>query len=199
MSPVSGKRCDQAERVPEYVLHALPASEVAVVEAHISVCPECRQEMEMLRPIVDFFISWPTDMLRPSPPLWGRLARRIAAETGEEPVVPATRQWSEQEWEEVAPGISCKLLATDTERDRVSMLVRVAPGDYPPHRHTEVEELYLLHGDLWINDRKLYPGDYNRAEAGTAHQRVWSETGCTCVLIASPGDILRPLVATAAQ
>ena len=82
----------------------------------------------MLRPIVDSFVSWPTDVLRPSPSLWGRLARRIAAETGEEPVVPATRQWSEQQWEEVAPGISCKLLATDTERDRVSMLVRLAPG-----------------------------------------------------------------------
>ncbi len=199
MSPASGKRCDQAERVPEYVLHALPASEVPVVEAHISVCPECRQEMEMLRPIVDFFVSWPTDVLCPSPSLWGRLARRIGAETGEEPAVPTTRQWSEQEWEELAPGISCKLLATDTERDRVSMLVRLAPGDYPPHSHAGVEELYLLHGELWINDRKLSPGDYNRAEAGTAHQRVWSETGCTCVLITSPGDLLQTQAATAAQ
>ena len=200
MRPALGKRCDQAERVPEYVLHALPASEVPVVEAHISVCQECRQEMEMLRPIVDFFVSWPTDVLRPSPSLWGQLARRIAAETGEEPVVPTTRQPLEQEWKEVAPGISCKLLASDTERDRVSMLVRLAPGvHYPPHSHAGVEELHLLHGELWINDRKLYPGDYNRAELGTADQRVWSETGCTCVLITSPGDVLRPQVVTAAQ
>ena len=29
---------------------------------------------------------------------------------------------------EVAPGISCKLLATDTEKHRVSMLVRLSPG-----------------------------------------------------------------------
>jgi anti-sigma factor ChrR (cupin superfamily) len=92
----------------------------------------------------------------------------------------------------VAPGISCKLLATDTERDRVSMLVRLAPGvAYPPHRHAGQEELHLLHGELWINDRQLYPGDYNRAEAGTADQRVWSGTGCTCVLITSPSDVLR--------
>jgi anti-sigma factor ChrR (cupin superfamily) len=194
MSPVSGKRCVQAERIPEYVLHVLPASEVPAVEAHISVCPECRQEMEMLRPIVDFFVSWPTDVLCPSPSLWGRLARRISAETGEQPVMPTTRQWSEQEWQEVAPGISCKLLATDTERDRVSMLVRLAPGDYPPHSHAGVEELHLLHGELWIDDRKLYPGDYNRSEPHSVHQRVRSETGCTCVLITSPGDVLRPQV-----
>lgn len=121
-----------------------------------------------------------------------RLARCIAAETGRELVSLSTRQWSEPEWEEVAPGISCKLLATDTERHRVSMLVRLAPGgDYPPHTHAGVEELHLLDGELWIDDRKLYPGDYNRAEPGTGDKRVWSETGCTCVLITSTRDILR--------
>ena len=109
-------------------------------------------------------------------------------------------QWSQHEWEEAAPGISCKLLATDTEKSRVSMLVRLAPGtDYPPHRHAGVEELHLLHGELMINDRKLYPGDYNRAEAASVDHRVWSETGCTCVLIASLADVLRPQFVTAVQ
>jgi hypothetical protein len=42
---------------------------------------------------------------------------------------PPALQWSEPEWEQVAPGIECKLLATDAERDRVSMLVRLAPGE----------------------------------------------------------------------
>ena len=91
----------------------------------------------------------------------------------------------------MAPGISCKLLATDTERDRVSMLVRLTPGtDYPPHSHAGVEELHLLDGELWIDDRKLYPGDYNRGEPGTWDKRVWSETGCTCVLLTSYFDVL---------
>jgi anti-sigma factor ChrR (cupin superfamily) len=78
------------------------------------------------------------------------------------------------------------------ERHRVSMLVRLAPGvDYPPHTHAGVEELHLLDGELWIDDRKLHPGDYNRAEPGSGDQRVWSETGCTCVLITSTRDRLR--------
>jgi len=77
-------------------------------------------------------------------------------------VLPAARQWSEPEWEQVAPGIECKLLATDTERHRVSMLVRLAPGaSYPAHTHAGVEELHLLNGELWIDERKLVPGDYN--------------------------------------
>jgi anti-sigma factor ChrR (cupin superfamily) len=133
-----------------------------------------------------------TDILKPSASLQERLARRIAAETGVEPVLPATPQWSEPEWEEVAPGISCKLLATDAEKHRVSMLVRLAPGAaYPAHTHAGVEELHLLDGELWIDEKKLFPGDYNQAEPGTGDQRVWSETGCTCVLITSTKDILR--------
>jgi anti-sigma factor ChrR (cupin superfamily) len=74
----------------------------------------------------------------------------------------------------------------------VSMLVRLAPGaEYPPHVHAGVEELHLLDGELWIDERKLYPGDYQRAEPGTGDTRVWSETGCTCVLITSTRDLLR--------
>lgn len=193
MSPALDRNhCDQAELVCAYAMQALPSSDVPAVESHISSCSHCRRELETLRPIIDSFVSWPTDVLRPATSLQGRLARRISAQTGGEPVLPATRQWSEPEWEEVAPGIFCKLLATDTEKHRVSMLVRLAPGvDYPPHTHAGVEELHLLDGELWIEDRKLYPGDYNRAEPGTGDQRVWSETGCTCVLITSTRDVLR--------
>lgn len=127
----------------------------------------------------------------PSEALWGRLARRIAAETGHGSAAAATPQWTEPEWEEVAPGISCKLLATDTEKRRVSMLVRLAPGiEYPPHTHAGVEELHLLDGELLIDDRLLSAGDYNRAEPLSADKRVWSETGCTCVLVTSTEDVI---------
>lgn len=184
-------RCDQAELVSAYAVQALPAGEVPAVEAHIAACPYCRREVEALRPVVDSLVSWPTDVLRPTSSLQARLARRIAAETGREPVLPA-RQWREPEWDEAAPGISCKLLATDAEKHRVSMLVRLAPGaSYPPHTHAGVEELHLLDGELWIDQRKLYPGDYNRGEPGGSDHRVWSETGCTCVLITSTRDVLR--------
>lgn len=135
----------------------------------------------------------PTDVLRPSEHLWVRLAQRISAESGEPPFVPAgpMSHATEPQWEEVAPGISCKLLATDTDGHRVSMLVRLAPGvEYPPHTHAGREELHLLDGELLIDDRKLYPGDYNRAEPGSTDTRVFSETGCTCVLMTSTKDVV---------
>ena len=183
---------DHVERVSLYALQALPAGELPTVEAQIAVCVECREELDALQPVIGSFVSWPTDVLRPPRPLWDRVARRIAAETGHEPVSSPPRRRAQAEWEEAAPGISVKLLATDAESHRVSMLVRLAPGaDYPPHLHAGTEELHLLEGELMIDDRKLYPGDYSRAEAGSSDRRVWSETGCTCVLITSPEDVLR--------
>ena len=136
-------------------------------------------------------MSHDTDILSPDASLQERLAQRIAREAGGEPVSVPRPQGAEPAWEEVAPGIFCKLLANDAKRHRVSMLVRLLPNvSYPPHIHAGVEELHLLDGELWIEDRKLVPGDYNRAEAGSGDQRVWSETGCTCVLITSSRDVL---------
>ncbi len=192
MSSASGQHGqDHSDLVFLYALQALPSNEVPVVEAHISACADCRQEMETLRAIIDSFVSWPTDVLRPSASLWDRLAQRIAAETGGEPVLPAPQRWADPEWKDVAPGISCKLLATDTEKNRVGMVVRLAPGTgYPPHRHAGVEELYMLHGELIVDDKRFYPGDYRQGEAGSVDHRVWSETGCTCVLITSFHDVI---------
>ena len=184
--------CEQSEVTCAYAAQALAPSEVAAAEAHIASCPDCRRELESVRPVVNRFASWPTDVLRPTTSLQKRLALRIAEETGKPPVEPPARQWSEPEWEQVAPGIECKLLAADTENYRVSMLVRLAPGaSYPAHTHAGVEELHLLDGELWIDQRKLVPGDYNYGAPGAVDERVWSETGCTCVLVTSTKDTLR--------
>jgi anti-sigma factor ChrR (cupin superfamily) len=185
------EKCDFSEFVSLYALDSLPVGEAVAFEAHLSGCDECRRELEEVRSTVDALTAWPTDLLRPSASLQQRLASRIAAETGDR-VEPPVREWTEPDWEEVSPGIFCKILATDTERDRVTMLVRLLPGvSYPPHTHAGVEELHLLDGELWIEDRLLYPGDYNYGEPGASDTRVYSETGCTCVLITSPSDRLR--------
>jgi anti-sigma factor ChrR (cupin superfamily) len=189
MTSVSSKdRCEQSELVSAYALNGVSSAEASQLESHIGRCNACRQQLDIVRTAIDAFAFWPTDVLRPSRPLWERLAQRIGAPNLSS---AGMNKWTEPQWAAVAPGISCKVLATDQKTDRVSMLVRLAPGtDYPPHTHAGFEELHLLHGELIINDRKLYPGDYSRAEAGTADTRVWSETGCTCVLVTSARDIL---------
>ena len=184
---------NHAEGVFLPALKALPPDERAAVESQIAACPDCRQERRTLQPVLDALgVAWPTDVLRPPDSLWERLSTRIAAATGGEPLALPPEQGSEPAWRDVASGISVKLLANDGESARVSMLVRLAPGAaYPPHRHAGVEEIYLLHGELVIDGRTLYPGDYNRGEPGTGDQLVWSETGCTCLLMTSTRDLLR--------
>lgn len=184
--------CRRSATTCAFALQVLPADELAAAERHISSCPDCRRELESLRPVIDSLASWPTDVLRPTSALQARLADRLAEETGRPPARPPARQWVEPDWEEVAPGIECKLLSTDEERRQVSMLVRLAPGaSYPAHTHAGIEELHLLDGELWIDQRKLVPGDYNYGAPGAGDDRVWSETGCTCLLVTSIDDVLR--------
>ena len=73
--------------------------EIAEAEAHISICPDCQRELQSLRPVVDRFVVWPTDMLRPTIPLQARLAR-IAGETAKQSVPAPQPHWSEPEWDE---------------------------------------------------------------------------------------------------
>jgi anti-sigma factor ChrR (cupin superfamily) len=191
MSAVDNDRCEQSELTCAYAAQALPANEIAAAEAHIANCSHCQRELASLRPVFDRFVAWPMNILRPPTSLQGRLAQRIAEDTGKPAMPPPPVQWSEPDWEQAAPGIECKLLATDSERHRVSMLVRLAAGaSYPPHTHAGIEELHLLDGELWIDERKLVPGDYNYGPPGASDQRVWSETGCTCVLVTSTKDAL---------
>jgi hypothetical protein len=150
-----------------------------------------REEAEWLGAVADALAYWPTDLVRPPARLWDRLARRILAEARVPPGRAAPQAWTEPEWREAAPGISVQLLAIDPERDRVSMLVRLAPGaHYPSHRHAGVEELHLLAGELVVDEKKLLPGGYLRSESGSTDQLVWSETGCTCFLTTSARDEL---------
>jgi anti-sigma factor ChrR (cupin superfamily) len=180
--------CTHSAVTCAYALQALTPQENEAAEAHIAVCPACRAELESLLPVVGRFAFWRMDLIRPPAAAQSRLARRIAAAG---PASPPPRAWSEPEWEEVAPGIACKLLATDSATHRVSMLVRLAPGaSYPVHIHAGDEELHLLDGELWIDGRRLSPGDYSYRAAGAADFDVWSRTGCTCFLTTSTSDVL---------
>ena len=182
---------EHLDLVLRYLLHALAPREIAVAEAQIASCAECRQEVEPLRRITRAFAASDGDGLCPATSLWGRLAERIAGETGAPPFMPPEEAETEPEWEESTSGIHFKVLATDSRTDRVSMLVRIDPGaEYPGHRHAGVEEVHLLHGSLNIDGTTFHPGDFLRSEPGSVDGRVWSETGCTCFLVTSKKDLL---------
>ena len=175
---------EQGEQVCLYALGVLPANEVPEVKAHINECPECSTELETLHPLVTA-LAQSSDLLRPSKSLWGQLARRISGK----PVLPQNEQGYDFKWVELGPGISAVMLASDPDRDLVSLLVRLGPGvAYPCHAHAAVEEVHILHGEIWVDGRKLGPGDYNRAEAGSIDKSVCTLTGCTAFVVTSTRD-----------
>ncbi len=193
-------RCERSNLVASYALALLNRTETQSMGSHLAVCPQCQREYNSVSGLTDALTASRMQELPAPTPLWERLMERIAhipqktVAPGLVPPLPlfAAQSWQEPQWKEVAPGITCKLLSTDEEMNRVSMLVRLAPNTaYPPHRHAGTEELYLLEGELWIEERILQPGDYNRADPGTSDRRVWSKTGCMCLLITSPSDELR--------
>ena len=190
-TPSAEKRCEHGDRVAIYALGALPKNAASRIKAHLPGCSDCQHELEQLIPVVNWLIDWPIDDIKPAEATRQALEQRISSELGREIVMPRGRSIGDPDWKQVSPGIWCKLLATDEEHERVSMLVRLAPGVvYPPHTHAGVEELHLLDGELWIDDRLLFAGAFNRAEPGSSDRHVWSATGCTCVLITSPKDVL---------
>lgn len=174
--------CSQLESVSAYAMQAMPAAEVPAFEAHLSSCEHCRRELQALRPVVDAFAAWPVDVLRPTASLQGRLAQPIAAETGKAPVLPPAQRYQEPEWEEVAPGIFCKLLTDDAEQHRVRPRRRAldrrsqaVPGGYraeaptsdkaclerdrlhlrPHHQHERHSQLTMCAMTLWAGERAV--------------------------------------------
>jgi quercetin dioxygenase-like cupin family protein len=94
---------------------------------------------------------------------------------------------SEGTWRGIAPGVMAKLLSFDPVSRRATTVLRFAPGtSYAPHRHTAVEELYVLEGGCTIGGREMTVGDYHRAEAGTVHHDTSTDEGCLLLVISSP-------------
>ena len=98
---------------------------------------------------------------------------------------------SEGVWQEMASGVSTKVLFFDQNSRRATALVRMAPGStYAPHRHAEAEEFYVLEGGCFCGGRELKAGDYHRAEANTEHDDTSSNEGCLLLVISSPHNVM---------
>lgn len=99
-------------------------------------------------------------------------------------------------WEETGfPGIRRKRLYFDERRRYASNLVSMRAGSvYPRHWHADLEELYMLSGEVRLGGHTLGPGDYCRADPGTVHAPVVAESDCVFVAMSSAKDqILSPL------
>lgn len=135
-------------------------------------------------------LSFATPPVTPPTSLRSRLLDRVRNETHlpRRSLPPLTFvRASEGTWQEMAPGVTAKILHFDPVSRRATALVRMAPGSvYAPHRHAEPEEFYVLEGGCFCGGQELAAGDYHRAEAGTEHHDTSSDDGCLLLIISSP-------------
>jgi anti-sigma factor ChrR (cupin superfamily) len=183
-----------------YTLGALSVEDDAAYEAHLSAgCRVCRAEVASLRK-VSGAIGLTADPVPPPAELRNRLMNAISktmqVPAGGTPGVILEKDGllvarsEEMEWHPgQLPGIFSKVLFNDVNRGYTTTLVRMSAGvHYPSHRHAGVEELFLLEGDLNVEDLSMRPGDYCRAEASSIHGEIFTSSGCMFMVSSSHHD-----------
>lgn len=87
------------------------------------------------------------------------------------------------------PGTAIKILSLDRARDLATLLLRAEPGArYPAHHHTAGEDCYVISGEVIVNGQRLHAGDFHRAEAGSDHGMLATDTGAEVLLVVSATD-----------
>ena len=159
----------------------MDGNELGRFEEHLSDgCLQChariRETQEALAGV-----SVSLEPITPADSVKARLLKRIDSEKPGLVYIHA----NEGKWIDVEPGIVAKILNLDTERRRVTALVRMAPGSaYADHRHLGTEEVLVLEGSCYCGGRRLRPGDYHRADAGSIHLDTRTDEGSLMLVIA---------------
>ncbi len=138
---------------------------------------------------------------RPATPLPAGLRERVLARIHRTPQAPAPATGAgmerpaagfrfvpneEGEWLPMSgiPGARCKRLSVNPAAGYVVLLMQLDPGTrFPEHPHPGHEEIYVVSGDAETEGRRLKPGDFFHADPGTHHGALYSEHGCTALLV----------------
>lgn len=94
---------------------------------------------------------------------------------------------AEGTWVEPLPGMKLKVLYVDPTTQRTTAICKFSPGyRHAPHRHAQVEELFILEGGCVCEGVALFPGDYHRSDANSVHSETSTDDGCTLLIMFSP-------------
>ena len=88
-------------------------------------------------------------------------------------------------------GIRMKILAINERKGYATLLLDVDPGvRFPAHYHTGDEECFVLSGSVQTLGRRLGPGDFLHADAGTHHPELWTEEGARVLVVVPSEEVL---------
>ncbi len=184
-----------------HALNLLKGDELTDYQEHLRGCGVCQAEVRSFRKVTSL-VGGSASRNVPSPGLRDRVLAAAIGSTGRTGAPPNAiplnsaglliANSNEIPWEPGSiPGCWSRLLFEDTLRKYHTSLVRLDPGTvYPAHRHAGIEELYLMEGDLIVEGYTMHPGDYCRAEAGSLHGEIRTDSGCKFIAVASLDDQL---------
>jgi len=98
---------------------------------------------------------------------------------------------SDAEWvSHPVAGIRMRVLATNQTTGYATVLLDVAPGvRFPAHHHRGDEDCYVISGSVHTLGRRLGPGDFLHADAGTDHEELWTPDGARVLLIVPAAEV----------
>jgi len=183
------------ERAALYALGALMQDEAQVFEQHLVTCSLCADEVAAFAAATQELGHGALPQT-PRPEVRARVLNYVTSQgiLKTHPIIDKDLvRFVGSSWLEWtpgnAPGVEVKMLSVDKARSYFTTLVRMAPGAIlPSHRHADIEESYLLEGDLFVSGVLMQQGDYCRAEAGSLHTGVTTKTGCVFLAVASSRD-----------
>lgn len=165
-----------------YALGALDGEDLAALQAHLAAgCAECQAKVSEASAALS---ALPGDYQALTPS--AQVKTKIFEEIDRDKPGLAFVFADQGAWMDIAPGVRAKMLNMDSDRQRVTALVRMEPGSrYDNHRHTRTEELVVIEGSCYCGGKLLQKGDYHRAEAGSIHLDTYTDDGSLMLIITS--------------
>jgi quercetin dioxygenase-like cupin family protein len=186
------------ELAPLYALDLLDPEQRMWVEAQVLECPDLAEELASYQTAVEL-IPYTAQIAPIAADLKNRLFDRLGLDPVEStpelpselPALPemfalkaANMQWKPHRIE----GVEFVLLSVDELNRMRSLLVKVAAGiTYPLHQHQGIEEIYMLEGELVIDQVIYLAGDYIRSYPNSIHAPS-TDTGCMFLIRACMDD-----------
>jgi len=185
----------QEEQAGLYALGALTATEQRAFEAELRGDPELRELVHRLQRTTGLLA-----LVSPAVPLPRELRDKVLRriETASATIPPTTERLpsafpglrfldadNREGWKQLpVRGAWIKLLSLERERGYAVLLGKLEPGvRYPAHTNAGPEDFYILTGDLQVGERRLGPGDFHHADAGSQHGVNYSVEGCTLLAV----------------
>lgn len=169
-----------------YAAGALSPSEVAEVDSRLS-----SGDTELADALRGFsrsteVIGDAAGEVAPPTSIKSRLMDRIKNKTGGSQSAYFFQTAANAHWDDIGiRGAKVRTLFVDRDRGIKTFLLRMEPGcQIPAHPHSDVEECYVIQGDIFTNGKELRAGDYVRAAAGSEHEQSYSRNGCLLLITA---------------